>query len=123
VSSIAAARIIARDSDAVVPGTAMTLVEDVASGRLALLDVALTPSHDKGAIMYLRDRTLSPAARAFLDQLREVSKQELPLAEKLMAEAIRAVHRRMRRRTAADAGAKGDAPARRRRAPAPPHLS
>jgi DNA-binding transcriptional LysR family regulator len=101
VGTIVAARTIARESDAVVPGPALALAEDVAHGRLVLLDLTLPLSVDKGAILTLQDRTLSPAAAKFIELLRDVSHEEVRKAESVMAEAIRAARRRARKRVTA----------------------
>lgn len=77
------ARLIARDSDAVVTGTASMLADDVTAGHLVILDVdapVLRTTHD---VMFLRGRTLAPAAQAFIDTLRaveaEIRSAESPL--------------------------------------------
>ena len=79
VNSVALARLIARESDAVFPGTAETLADDVAAGRLVTLAIDAPALRVEYAVFYLRDRTLSPAARAFIDILHAID-----------AEAVRA---------------------------------
>lgn len=101
VSTIAAARTIARESDAVVPGSALALSEDVAHGRLVLLDLPLPLSINKAGILTLRDRTLSPAASRFIAVLRDVWNDEVDRAEGVMAEALRAARRRAKKAVAA----------------------
>jgi len=72
VDSLALARQIARDSDVLFPGTASMLVEDVEAGRLVRLDFHIPLMRTEYGIMTLRSRSLSPAARAFIEHLREV---------------------------------------------------
>jgi DNA-binding transcriptional LysR family regulator len=72
VNTVALARMIARESDAVVPMTAATLADDLAAGRLVVLAVDAPAMRTNGGIFYLRDRTLAPAARRFIDVLRAV---------------------------------------------------
>jgi DNA-binding transcriptional LysR family regulator len=72
VNSFAAARLIARESDAVVTGTAATLADDIANGYLVALDCFVPGMETRQGCFYLRERTLSPAARLFIDTLRQV---------------------------------------------------
>jgi DNA-binding transcriptional LysR family regulator len=66
---------IVRASDAVFPATMPILAADLAAGRLVTLDFDAPVLRLSAGIFHLRDRTLSPAARAFLDILREVEAQ------------------------------------------------
>ena len=72
VNSFVAARLIARESDAVVTGTAATLADDLASGRLVAIDCWAPGMQTRQGYFYLRERTLSPAARLFIDTLLRV---------------------------------------------------
>jgi len=72
VNSVALGLRIARESDAVFPATAAHLVDDLAAGRLVVLDFDVPATRSASGVFRLRDRTLSPGARAFLDILREV---------------------------------------------------
>jgi DNA-binding transcriptional LysR family regulator len=72
VNSIATARLIARESDAVVPGTAAILADDVAAGRLVILSADAPAMRTDAGVFYLRGRSLAPAARAFIEVLRAV---------------------------------------------------
>jgi DNA-binding transcriptional LysR family regulator len=88
VDSLALARQIARDSDVLFPGTASMLVDDVRAGRLVRLDFHIPAMRTEYGILTLRSRTLSPAARAFIEHLRnveaEVARFDAP--ERLAAE-------------------------------------
>lgn len=72
VNSIAAARLIARESDAVVPATAAILADDVAAGRLVRLAADAPAMRTDAGVFYLRGRSLAPAARVFIETLRTV---------------------------------------------------
>lgn len=72
VNSLDLARLIAMESDALFPGTASMLAHDVAAGRLVRLDFRIPVMTTAYGFVYLRDRTLSPAARAFMDAMRAV---------------------------------------------------
>jgi len=73
VNSFVAARLIARESDAIVTGTAATLADDIANGYLVALDCFVPGMETRQGCLHLRDRTLSPAARLFIDMLRQVN--------------------------------------------------
>jgi DNA-binding transcriptional LysR family regulator len=75
VNSTVLARLIARESDAVFPGTAVMLVQDVAAGLLVRLDADAPAMRSNPGVFYLRNRTLAPAARTFIETLREVEEQ------------------------------------------------
>ena len=72
VNSLSHARLIARDSDALVPATAALLAGDVAAGRLVKLDCRVPEMRTTYGILYLRGRTLAPAAKMFIETLRAV---------------------------------------------------
>jgi DNA-binding transcriptional LysR family regulator len=72
VNTFVAARLIARESDAVVTGTAATLGDDLARGHLVALDCFVPGMETRQGYFHLRERTLSPAARLFIDTLRQV---------------------------------------------------
>ena len=72
VNTTAVARLIARDSDALATGTASMLAGDVAAGHLVLLDIDAPVLRTTHSVFFLRDRTLAPAARVFIDALRTV---------------------------------------------------
>ena len=72
VNSLSHARLIARESDALVPATAALLAEDVAAGRLVKLDCRVPEMRTTYGILYLRGRTLAPAAKMFIETLRAV---------------------------------------------------
>lgn len=72
VNSLDLARLIAMESDALFPGTASMLAHDVAAGRLAQLEFRIPVITTAYGFVYLRDRSISPAARAFMDELRAV---------------------------------------------------
>ena len=69
VNTLSLARLIARQSNALFPGTAGMLAEDVAAGRLAVLDFQVPAMRTNYGVIYLRGRTLAPAARAFIAAL------------------------------------------------------
>jgi len=70
VDSLALARQIVRGSDALFPGTASMLYEDVEAGRLVKLDFHIPVMRTDYGILTLRDRSLSPAALAFIELFR-----------------------------------------------------
>ncbi len=72
VNTTAVGRLIARDSDALATGTASMLAGDVAAGHLVLLDIDAPVLRTTHSVFFLRDRTLAPAARVFIDALRAV---------------------------------------------------
>jgi DNA-binding transcriptional LysR family regulator len=72
VNSLTLARLIARDSDALFPGTVSMLAEDIAAGRLTLLDFDVPAMRTNYGVIHLQGRTLTPSARAFIETLRTV---------------------------------------------------
>jgi DNA-binding transcriptional LysR family regulator len=72
VNSVALARVIAQESDMLVPGTVAMLADDLARGRLVRLNCSAPAMRTNDGMLYLRDRSLSPAARAFIATLRQV---------------------------------------------------
>lgn len=80
VNSLTMGRRIAHGSDALFPGFAAQLAEDVRAGRLVLLDIADAPLHSEHAAYHRRDRPLAPAAQAFLAHVREIERA-LQMAE------------------------------------------
>jgi DNA-binding transcriptional LysR family regulator len=72
VNSLAVARLVAQGSDALIPGTAGILADDLAAGRLVTLDCHAPILRTTHGVLYLRDRTLAPAAREFIETLRAV---------------------------------------------------
>jgi DNA-binding transcriptional LysR family regulator len=72
VTSLALARQIAQESDALFPGTASMLADDVDRGRLALLGPRLPKMVTTCGLLTLRERTLSPSAQVFIRVLRDV---------------------------------------------------
>ena len=72
VNSVALARVIAQESDLLVPATAAMLADDIAHGRLVRLNCNAPAMRTTDGMLYLRDRSLSPAARAFIATLRQV---------------------------------------------------
>lgn len=88
VNSMAVARKIARVSDAILPASAAVLSEDVASGRLVVLPVDDPALPARGYVIHLRGRSLSPAARLFLHEVRRIGAEETALAESLVEERM-----------------------------------
>ena len=80
VNSLAVGRQIARGSDALFAGFAAQLADDVAAGRLVLLDVDDALLRNSHAVYHRRDRPLAPAALVFRTLLRGVE-QELQQAD------------------------------------------
>jgi DNA-binding transcriptional LysR family regulator len=72
VNSLVHARLIAHDSDALFTGTAALLAEDMAAGRLVKLDCHVPEMRTTYGVLYLRGRTLAPAAKLFIETLRAV---------------------------------------------------
>ena len=75
VNSMTLARLIARESDALFPGTRELLAEDLAAGRLVTLDTDSPVLRTNPGVFYLRDRTLAPAARVFIELLSAVEEE------------------------------------------------
>ena len=72
VNSIAMALRVAQESDMVVPGSAAMLAADVAAGRLVRLACSAPALRTNNGLLYLRERTLAPAARVFIQALKQV---------------------------------------------------
>jgi DNA-binding transcriptional LysR family regulator len=72
VNTIAMAKQVAQASDLLVPGTAAMLADDVAAGRLVRLPCSAPALRTNNGLLYLRGRTLSPAAKVFIEVLRKV---------------------------------------------------
>ena len=96
VNSLSHARLIARDSDALFPATAALLAEDVAAGRLVRLDCRVPEMRTTYGVLYLRGRTLAPAAKMFIETLRAVE-AEAKRSDVEPAPARKASGRRHRR--------------------------
>jgi len=75
VNTVAMARQVAQASDLLVPGTAAMLADDVAARRLVRLSCSAPALRTNNGLLYLRGRTLSPAARVFIQVLRSVEAQ------------------------------------------------
>jgi DNA-binding transcriptional LysR family regulator len=93
VNSFVAARLIARESDAIVTGTAATLADDIANGHLVALDCFAPGMETRQGCFYLRERTLSPAARRFVDLLRQVEAETHAEEDALASRRRKAVAR------------------------------
>jgi DNA-binding transcriptional LysR family regulator len=81
VNSIDMARRIARETDALIPGTLAMLAPDREAGRLVIVDFHIAVMRTSYSLVYLRDRTLAPAALAFIAILREVEAELLAAAK------------------------------------------
>lgn len=97
VNSYALARQIARDSDALVPGTARMLAPDLAAGQLVRLDFHMPAIRTNYAIIHRRDRSPSPAAQAFIDLVRVVEAEEVATEARANMPASRRVRSRRQR--------------------------
>jgi len=97
VNSLAHARLIARDSDALFTGTAALLAEDIAAGRLVKLDCRVPEMRTTYGVLYLRGRTLAPAAKMFIETLRAVE-LESARADVALSAAAKAATKHPRRR-------------------------
>jgi DNA-binding transcriptional LysR family regulator len=93
VNSVVLARLIARESDALFPGTAPMLADDVTAGLLVRLDCDAPAMRTNPGVIYLRDRTLAPAAKFFIETLRAVE-EEARLREPAAGRPPRATARR-----------------------------
>ncbi len=100
VNSLSLARLIARNSSALFPGTAGMLAEDVAAGRLVVLDFHVPAMQTNYGVIYLRGRTLAPAARVFIAALHAVEAEAQAAEAKPLANgsARRGARRRSRSR-------------------------
>jgi DNA-binding transcriptional LysR family regulator len=92
VNSLDIARQIARQSDAVFPATRGMVREDIDAGHLVQLDFRLPLMTTQYGFIYLKHRTLSPAALLFMNLARE--------AERKLALTDTAAMRRRRARKA-----------------------
>lgn len=72
VETLQAAKEIVRASDAVSAAPPILIDDDVLAGRLAVIPFAAPWLRLNYGFIYLRDRTLSPAARAFMAEVRAV---------------------------------------------------
>lgn len=72
VDSVEMSRRIARETDALFPCTIGMLADDLAAGRLVTLDIDAPVMRTVHSTYYLRERTLSPSAQAFVDTLQQV---------------------------------------------------
>lgn len=75
LNSLAMARQVACDSNALVPGTAGMLSADVAAGRLVTLDFQNADLQTRYAILTLKGRSLLPSAAKFIALLRAAEAQ------------------------------------------------
>jgi len=96
VNSLAHARLIAHDSDALFTGTAALLAEDIAAGRLVKLDCHVPEMRTTYGVLHLRGRTLAPAAKMFIETLRavELESARADVGSSLAAKAATRQHRR-----------------------------
>lgn len=72
VDSLGLGRKIAASSDAVIPVTAAMAANEIAAGQLVLLATDAPVLRTSHSLMFLRHRTLSPAAQAFVDHVVEI---------------------------------------------------
>lgn len=100
VNSLAHARLIAHDSDALFTGTAALLAEDMAAGRLVKLDCHVPEMRTTHGVLYLRGRTLAPAAKMFIETLRavELESARADVGSSPPAKAATKQHRRAKAR-------------------------
>ncbi len=100
VNSLAHARLIAYDSDALFTGTAALLAEDMAAGRLVKLDCHVPEMRTTHGVLYLRGRTLAPAAKMFIETLRavELESARADVGSSPPAKAATKQHRRAKAR-------------------------
>jgi DNA-binding transcriptional LysR family regulator len=81
VNSLAMARQIARQSDALFLGTASMIAPEVKAGQLVRLAFRKRAMRTAYSLVYLRDRTVSPAAQAFMDLLLAIEAELLAPAK------------------------------------------
>ena len=86
VNSLDTAKRVARDSNALFPGSTTMLATELSGGFLVKLDYDSPELRTQPAIVRLRHRTLSPAARKFLELVRAVE-AELVATEQIPAAA------------------------------------
>jgi DNA-binding transcriptional LysR family regulator len=98
VNSVVLARLIARESDAVFPGTASLLADDIAAGKLVRLHCDAPAMRTDPGVYYLRGRTLSPAATTFIATLRAVEAEQESTTRAAEAALARPAPRRVGRR-------------------------
>ncbi len=104
VDSVPASRYIARATDALCAGTSGMLHDDVVLGHLVMLNIDAPVLRTVHSIFHLRDRTLAPAARVFIDNLRAVEAELLQADSRVASRKAPATRRprpaRPRRKTA-----------------------
>lgn len=90
VNSVAIAKVVARGSDALLPGLAATLADEVAAARLVLLDIDGPQLRSNYGLFHLRERLLPPAARAFIAAWRGIEAAAAAAGEALAQPAAAA---------------------------------
>jgi len=96
VNSYALARQIACDTDALVPGTARMLAPELNAGRLVRLNFQMPGLRTNYAIIHRQDRSLSPAAQAFIDLVRAVEAEVVATEMHAATPALRRVRSKRR---------------------------
>jgi DNA-binding transcriptional LysR family regulator len=92
VNSIATARLVAQASDLLVPGTAAALADDLAAGRLVRLECSAAAMRTNNGLLYLRRRTLAPAAQVFIQALKQVEAEDQAVDAAPRRRRSRALH-------------------------------
>lgn len=95
VETLSAAKMVAVASDAVMAATLTQLEPELKTGQLLLLPVANNPLRLHYGFIYLRSRTLSPAAHKFIGEFRTIKKvsdrRERQLARQYAVDQLPAV--------------------------------
>ncbi len=72
VDTVALAKTVVSSSDAILAAPLRMVADEVRAGRLAMLDLRPPWLHTNYGFVYLKDRALSPAAQAFIAEVRAV---------------------------------------------------
>jgi DNA-binding transcriptional LysR family regulator len=100
VETLQAAKDVVRESDAISAAPPILLADDVRAGRIGVVRYAAPWVRLNYGFIYLRDRMLSPAARAYMNEVRRIE-----------AEVVRATED-LESADAVEAGCSGSRPAR-----------
>ena len=83
VDTIAAAKDVVMQCDAVAAAPLALIAREVRDGQLCILPLRLDWMHTNYGFVHLRERQLSPAALAFMDEVRNVEAELSGLAERM----------------------------------------
>ncbi len=85
VDTLALAQAVVSSSDAIAIAPLCLVASDVQAGRIAMLPIRESWLHTNYGIVYLKDRTLSPASQAFVTEVRAVEAGLVEMEQRLEA--------------------------------------